>query len=286
VSDPAATGQFWICPSCRKHVPVRSAACRCGCAKNDSAPVVDGGIDAAAAHVRPRHRVSPLRLATVGSVAAVMAGAVFFSLHGLWRDSPPAPRVIYVPVPVPAGSTQPEDHPKGAALSSPDAPGATTARTPAAAPVASPSAPSLPSAKPARVKAAEVAQLENTADHMRAAGATAFEQSMRVLSAKADQADGAWRQYLKSCRMSTPSVTVAGIAEHDWLAVDGAGVPASQLTNACGETGRFFVLARQVRDGMCLAEEKARQALVYPGTIRALRRKYRLDSDGWDRACR
>jgi len=49
---------------------------------------------------------------------------------------------------------------------------------------------------------------------------------------------------------------------------------------------RFVVLARQVRDGMCLAEEKAREALVYPGTIRELRRKYRLDSDFWDRTCR
>jgi hypothetical protein len=30
MSNPAATGRFWICPQCHKHVPMRIDACACG----------------------------------------------------------------------------------------------------------------------------------------------------------------------------------------------------------------------------------------------------------------
>src|SRR5687768_1501861 len=30
MSGTLGTGQFWICPQCRKHVPARNVACACG----------------------------------------------------------------------------------------------------------------------------------------------------------------------------------------------------------------------------------------------------------------
>jgi hypothetical protein len=41
--------------------------------------------------------------------------------------------------------------------------------------------------------------------------------------------------------------------------------------------------ALQIKDGIDKATEAARRGGVFPGTIRDLRRKYRLDWDGWDR---
>jgi hypothetical protein len=41
--------------------------------------------------------------------------------------------------------------------------------------------------------------------------------------------------------------------------------------------------ALQIHDVMDKANEAARRVGVYPGTMRDLRRKYRLDWDGWDR---
>ena len=41
--------------------------------------------------------------------------------------------------------------------------------------------------------------------------------------------------------------------------------------------------AFQIHDAMAKASEGARRVGVYPGTMRDLRRKYRLDWDGWDR---
>jgi len=41
--------------------------------------------------------------------------------------------------------------------------------------------------------------------------------------------------------------------------------------------------ALQIHDAVAKASEGARRVGVYPGTMRDLRRKYRLDWDGWDR---
>jgi hypothetical protein len=41
--------------------------------------------------------------------------------------------------------------------------------------------------------------------------------------------------------------------------------------------------ANDIRTDVLALDEAARQAAIYPGTRRDLRRKYRLDYDGWDR---
>ena len=34
MSGAASSGQFWICPQCRKHVPVRLTTCQCGLSRS------------------------------------------------------------------------------------------------------------------------------------------------------------------------------------------------------------------------------------------------------------
>jgi hypothetical protein len=42
-------------------------------------------------------------------------------------------------------------------------------------------------------------------------------------------------------------------------------------------------LATAVNSAMLAAGERARTSGIYPGQVRTLRHKYRLDWDGWDR---
>jgi len=42
-------------------------------------------------------------------------------------------------------------------------------------------------------------------------------------------------------------------------------------------------VAQDIRDGVVGAEESARRAGVYPGTLRDVRRRHRLDNPGWAR---
>jgi len=118
-------------------------------------------------------------------------------------------------------------------------------------------------------------------------GTEEFERQMRALSVKADQADIAFERFFAGCRREVTSVTaVAGVADRDWVAFAGVSATAIRWTEACAESGTFLSLVKQLRDGMCLAEDGARQAWILPGRVRDLRHRYRLDWSGWDQVCR
>jgi hypothetical protein len=109
---------------------------------------------------------------------------------------------------------------------------------------------------------------------------------MAQAAANADQADVAWQRFIEGCRKNVTSVTaVAGAADRQWLVLAGVNVTTTQWTDACAEAGTFTSLMRQVRDRVCVAEDRARHSSVYPGIRRELRHKYRLDWNGWDTAC-
>jgi hypothetical protein len=123
-------------------------------------------------------------------------------------------------------------------------------------------------------------------DTRRAAGAIEFEQMVKTLSSKADQADIAYERYVSGCRLEiTTAEAGAVVGGRAWFAAAWSGVTTTRLADACTEAGTFFSLVRQVKQGMCLAEDTARRAAVYPGVRRDVRRKYRMDWDGWDRVC-
>jgi hypothetical protein len=133
---------------------------------------------------------------------------------------------------------------------------------------------------------ATLPELSDTERH-RLQGAVGFEQDLVRLSQKADQADIAWRRYVEGCRLEITTVSAgAFIGGRDWFGAAWASSVSTRPSEACAEAGTFYALTAQVKAGMCVAEENARVADVYPGDRRELRRRYRLDWDGWDRVCR
>jgi hypothetical protein len=123
-------------------------------------------------------------------------------------------------------------------------------------------------------------------DQRRAAGSAEFDAEMQILSRKADQADEAWSRFVVGCRLErTTAVAGGAVGGRDWFVFAFAGVTTTRWSDACTEAGTFFALVDQVKAGVCVAEDRARMSWVYPGTRRDIRRKYRLDWDGWDRVC-
>jgi len=308
MTPPSQTGSFWICPDCRKHVPSRVAECRCGYrrgSKSEPEPAVNLGRGAV-----PGDEEKPGYLRRIGITAGIVgliAAAIYISLEAQHRPAPKdtelarrlrerrsgnrQPEGVYVPMPVsdqrsPAAASTPS---VGASLSpeSPDAAHPVPELPPAglAARVVPPTVTPTPEPTP----------YETETDIRRREGLIEFERAMIALSTKADQADIAWHRYLTGCRenittVSASSAAVAGAASRDWIAVVGAATTSSVTvrtwTESCAEAGAFFSLASQVSRGMCVAEDAARRASLYPGSRRELRIKYRLDWSGWDSYCR
>lgn len=123
-------------------------------------------------------------------------------------------------------------------------------------------------------------------DRQRLAGTARFEADMAALSATADSAAAAWRFYLKVCPENSRVAEAAAAGGRDWLGHAWAAMNAPGAASGCAEGQAFRVLAEQIKNGICRAEERARQSFVYPGTRRGLRTKHGLDWDGWDRTCR
>lgn len=143
-------------------------------------------------------------------------------------------------------------------------------------------------AVPLRVPSPDGAGVELTdTDRKRLAGTAEFESDMTQLSAKADRADVAWRRYVGGCRLEITRVSAgAVIGGRDWFGYAWTSANSTRPTEACAEAGTFYAIVGQVKDEMCVAEERARRSSVHPGARRDLRTKYRLDWDGWDRVCR
>jgi S1-C subfamily serine protease len=120
----------------------------------------------------------------------------------------------------------------------------------------------------------------STADLQRREGEAAFDQNLRALQRRADQIDGEWRRLRANCAVDAPQ----GDAQRDWFAARDRAVASKGANVACAS---FFSdvanYAAQFGDAMAQAGDSARRSGVYPGTLRELRRRYRLDWSGWER---
>ena len=120
----------------------------------------------------------------------------------------------------------------------------------------------------------------STTDLRRREGETAFEQNLKMLQQRADQLDGQWRLLRQNC----PVDTQPGDAQRDWFVVRDRPPSVSGTNTACASAlGDLSGYASQLVAAITQAGEAARRAGVYPGTLRELRRRYRLDWSGWDR---
>lgn len=118
------------------------------------------------------------------------------------------------------------------------------------------------------------------AEQLRAHGVEQYEAALRALARQADDEDMHWRNYAQWCGLDAFPQTDGGRAWFGiWSPSSGSGNVRSDCRSMRGE---IRARADLIRSGMQEASERARQAGVYPGAARELRRRYSLDWDGWD----
>jgi len=117
-------------------------------------------------------------------------------------------------------------------------------------------------------------------DLRREQGAEDFERAMQALAQAADRVDATWAKYSAGCARSGPRG-----ADRPWFglwdnptSVLDLSVPKCQ---ALLEGVEDYV--NRIRAGVNQAHAAARRAGVYPGVQTAIRRKYRMEWNGWNR---
>jgi V8-like Glu-specific endopeptidase len=111
-------------------------------------------------------------------------------------------------------------------------------------------------------------------------GFATYDAALQAVSAQADYVDSEWREYGSWCGATASSAPAGG---RGWFAIWSAAATGGGAARSNCSSMRTTILdhANRVKAAVADASERARQAGVYPGEIRDLRRKYLLDSDGW-----
>lgn len=109
-----------------------------------------------------------------------------------------------------------------------------------------------------------------------------LDELMKALSLKADELDIQWRRYRDACKEKYTSMFVDG---RDWFGVYTSNVTVpNETTPYCRELMSDVVrLAEEIRKGMIAIIIKARHDGLFPGDVRKVRKKYRLEWDGWEK---
>jgi S1-C subfamily serine protease len=117
-------------------------------------------------------------------------------------------------------------------------------------------------------------------DVMRDEGAAQFERVLQAAARRADSLDDYWTRFRNACR-----ATVApNGGDREWFGVWDRPPSFNTADAQCTRwLSDITEMAGVVRTAMASADETARTASVYPGVRRELRRKYKLDWDGWER---
>ena len=118
-------------------------------------------------------------------------------------------------------------------------------------------------------------------EQQREQGEQQYAAVMQWAARGADQIDGYWAKYSKTCVRSARRS-----GDREWFAVY---EPNGLVISAHSEYDcqQFFQTlannAQQIKAEVDKATESARRAGVYPGVLRDLRRRHRMDWGGWDR---
>jgi len=118
-------------------------------------------------------------------------------------------------------------------------------------------------------------------DASRMAGQNDYERNVASLARNADQIDARWQNFQRNCLVSPIN---QADAERPWFVV--RDTPPSFKTADVWCTNYLNDISGIVRDfsrAMAATGEQARRAGVYPGVLREVRRKYRMDWTGWER---
>jgi hypothetical protein len=118
------------------------------------------------------------------------------------------------------------------------------------------------------------------ADSARAQGENAYGRVMEATSRYADQVDAYWQRYKETCVVSAP----APGGDRAWfsvLAAQPVRVNGMANVDCAGWLKEVQRGATEVRTEVAKANEMARQRGVYPGVVRDLRRRYKMEWVGW-----
>ena len=118
-------------------------------------------------------------------------------------------------------------------------------------------------------------------DQIRARGEQQYERVLASAERNANQLDSYWNRYSATCVASS-----ARTGDRPWFAIfepNGVRINATSAYNCESWLDNLLTNAAPVKQEMENAAEAARQAGVYPGVLRDLRRQHRLQWSGWDR---
>ena len=119
----------------------------------------------------------------------------------------------------------------------------------------------------------------SSTDDMRDDGMKTYEKIVAAVAKRASELDSYWGRIKQNC-----SVRVFPGYDREWFGMwdDRAGLAASE-TSCVSALNDLHELAGEVRSVMMQAQENARRASVLPGQLRDIRRRYRMDWQGWER---
>ena len=118
-------------------------------------------------------------------------------------------------------------------------------------------------------------------EQVRTAGTSVLEQTLAEIARQGQLMDDYWGQFRKACYEGR--VVSAGL-DHEWFALLDDRAMQGAVAPGCGPTfADLRKRATDLRAAAIAADEAARQAGIFPGVRRNLRRKYRLDYPGFDR---
>ena len=117
-------------------------------------------------------------------------------------------------------------------------------------------------------------------DTDREQGTASYDREMEAVARRADSLDDYWTRFRSTCRPPGPFTS----GDREWFTVWDRRPAIDARDGQCTQWIDDIVrLANAVRVSMSSADETARAAAVYPGVRRDMRKKYKLDWDGWDR---
>jgi hypothetical protein len=119
-------------------------------------------------------------------------------------------------------------------------------------------------------------------EEARADGATEYERVVQWAARNGDEIDANWQRNAKLCVGNA----IATSGDRAWFAIympDGIKIARSDSYDCFGWMDSLKIAAGNIKDRMDNAAEAARRNGVYPGTIRQIRQKYKMDWSGWDR---
>jgi S1-C subfamily serine protease len=119
----------------------------------------------------------------------------------------------------------------------------------------------------------------STIDAQREAGQEAYGRDMAAADQKARQIDGYWLRFRQAC---VPRPRSSG--DREWFGVSEDAVEPTTADGNCPHwLNDLRTMTRDFEAAMRATGDAARRAGVYPGTLRDLRRRHKLDWSGFDR---